>query len=433
MNNLKENMSSLTKAVPHLVDSIFVKGQGAYIWDNTGKRYLDFTSGVGVINTGHCHPKVVAAIHEQADLLLHVHQNTAFHAPMLRVLEALRGVVPGGLDTFFFANSGAEAVESAVKLARQATKKPNIIVFQRGFHGRTIGAMALTASKTIFRAGYQPLMPGVFIAPYAYCYRCPKAEANPDKFGFDKDCNWALEELDFMLHSQTAPEETAAVLVEPVLGEGGYIIPPKRFLQGLRKMCDEHGILFIADEIQSGFGRTGRYFAFEHFDITPDILIMAKGLASGLPLSCIASRSQIMNQATPGSHGGTYGGNALACAAAAVSIRIYNEEKLVENAALRGRELLAALKKFEEEFPANIGDVRGLGLMAAVEFVKPGGKTPDKEKAVAVRNACIKGGLLILTCGTYDNIIRWIPPLIITAEQLDEGLRIFKKALEQTA
>jgi 4-aminobutyrate aminotransferase len=432
MEDLKGFMPSLTKAVPHLIDSIIVKGQGAYVWDHTGKRYLDFTSGIGVVNTGHCHPKVVAAIREQAELLLHTHQNTAFHAPMLRVLGALRDVVPPQLDTFFFANSGAEAVESAVKLARQATGRPNIIVFQRGFHGRTIGTMSLTASKTIYRAGYQPLMPGVFIAPYAYCYRCPQAEANPEKFGFDKDCTWALDELDFILHSQTAPGETAAMLVEPVLGEGGYIIPPKRFLQGLRKMCDEHGILLIADEIQCGFGRTGRYFAFEHFDIVPDILIMAKGLASGMPLSAIASRSQIMNQAPPGSHGGTYGGNAVACAAAAASIRIYGDERLLENAARLGERLLAELQKLKERFPS-IGDVRGLGLMAGVEFVKPGGKTPDKDKAMAVRNACVKNGLLILTCGTHDNIIRWIPPLIITAEQLEDGLKIFRSALEQTA
>jgi 4-aminobutyrate aminotransferase len=197
-------------------------------------------------------------------------------------------------------------------------------------------------------------------------------------------------------------------------------------------MCDEHGILLIADEIQCGFGRTGRYFAFEHFGIIPDILIMAKGLASGMPLSAIASRSQVMNQAPPGSHGGTYGGNAVACAAAAASIKIYKEEKLPENAARLGETLLAGLKKLREEYPS-IGDVRGLGLMAGVEFVKPGGRIPDKEKAMAVRNACVRSGLLILTCGTYDNIIRWIPPLIITAEQLDEGLRIFRSALEQTA
>jgi len=432
MNDLKSFMPYLTKAVPHMVDSIFVRGEGAYIWDHNDRRYLDFTSGIGVTNTGHCHPEVVAAIHEQADLLLHTHQNTAFHAPMLRVIQGLRGILPAALDTYFFANSGAEAVESAVKLARQATKRPNIIAFERGFHGRTVGTMSLTASKTIYRAGYQPLMPGVFFAPYAYCYRCPMAEANPGKFGFDKDCNWALEELEFILHSQTAPEETAAMLVEPVLGEGGYIIPPKRFLQGLRRMCDKHGILLIADEIQSGFGRTGRYFAFEHSGIMPDIMIMAKGLASGMPLSCIASKKEVMENAAPGSHGGTYGGNAVACAAAAASIKVYQEEKLPENAARMGKKLLDRLLKFKSEYPA-IGDVRGLGLMAGVEFVKPGGKIPDKERAGAVKKACLEGGMLILTCGTYDNVIRWIPPLIINEGHLEEGLAIFENALKKTA
>jgi len=432
MEGLKNYMPHLTKAVPHLLDSIIIRGEGPYVWDNNDKRYLDFTSGIGVTNTGHCHPKVVAAIQEQAGLLLHTHQNTAFHAPMLRVMDGLRSVVPSQLDTFFFANSGAEAVESAVKLARQATKRPNIIVFQRGFHGRTIGTMSLTSSKTIYRAGFQPLMPGVFIAPFAYCYRCPKADANPEKYSFDKGCTWALDELDFILHSQTAPWETAAILVEPVLGEGGYIIPPKRFLQGLRKICDEHGIMLIADEIQAGFGRTGRYFAFEHFDIIPDIIIMAKGLASGMPLSCIAAKSEIMDTSPPGSHGGTYGGNAVACAAAAANIKIYREENLLENATKLGEKLLARLKEFKDKYPS-IGDVRGLGLMAGVEFVKPGGKIPDKAKAMAMRNACIDNGMLILTCGTPDNIIRFIPPLIINKEQLEEGLNIFERALEKTA
>lgn len=432
MNDLKDYMPYLTEAVPHFVDTIFVRGEGPYIWDHTDRRYLDFTSGIGVTNTGHCHPKVVAAIHEQADLLLHTHQNTAFHAPMLRVIQGLRGILPSQLDTFFFANSGAEAVESAVKLARQATKRPNIIAFQRGFHGRTVGTMSLTASKTIYRAGFQPMMPGVFFAPYAYCYRCPKAEADPEKFGFDKDCRWTLEELDFILHSQTAPEETAAMIVEPILGEGGYIFPPKRFLQGLRRMCDKHGILLVVDEIQSGFGRTGRYFAYEHSDILPDILILAKGLASGMPLSCIASKKELMSSAAPGSHGGTYGGNAVACAAAAASIEVLKEENLLANATKLGKKLLDRLQEFKHKYPV-IGDTRGLGLMAGVEFVKPGGKIPDTEKAGAVKRACVEGGMLILTCGTYDNIIRWIPPLTINEEHLEEGLTIFERALEKTA
>lgn len=432
MNGLKRYMSHLTKAVPHLVDSIIVRGEGAYVWDHKDRRYLDFTCGIGVTNTGHCHPKVVEAVKEQTGFILHLHQNTAFHAPMLRVIERLRNVVPPDLDTFFFANSGAEAVEAALKLVRQATNRPNIIVFQRGFHGRTVGTMSLSTSKTVYRAGYQPLMPGVFVAPFAYCYRCPKEEANPEKFGFDKDCNWALEEIDFILHSQTAPWETAAVLVEPILGEGGYVVPPKRFLKGLREMCDKHGILLIADEIQCGFGRTGRFFAFEHFDIIPDILIMAKGIASGMPLSCIASKREIMDQMTPGSHGGTYGGNAVSCAAAAASFEIYEEENLLENASEQGKRLLDRLKTFKNKYPS-IGDVRGLGLMAGVEFVKPGGKIPDKEKAKAVQKSCVENGMLILTCGTYDNVIRWIPPLIIDEGHLEEGMTIFEKALEQTA
>jgi len=432
MNELKDYMPHLTQAVPHLVDSIFVRGEGPYIWDQNDRRYLDFTSGIGVTNTGHCHPKVSAAVREQADLLLHTHQNTAFHPPMLRVIQGLREILPSPLDTFFFANSGAEAVESAVKLARQATKKTNIIAFQRSFHGRTIGTLSLTASKTIYKAGYQPLMPGVFFSPFAYCYRCPKAEANPEKFGFDKDCTWPLEELEFILHSQTAPQETAAMIVEPVLGEGGYIIPPKRFLQGLRRICDENGILLIIDEIQSGFGRTGRYFAFEHFDIVPDILIMAKGLASGMPLSGIVSKKELMTAATPGSHGGTYGGNAVSCAAAAATLEVFKEEGLPENAAAQGKKLLARLEKLKNTYPG-IGDVRGLGLMIGVEFVEPGGKVPDKKKAAAVRKACQDNGLLLLTCGTYDNVIRWIPPLVIEEKHLEEGLNIFAQALQQTA
>lgn len=432
MNKLEDYMSNLAKAVPHLLDSIIVRGEGAYLWDHNDRRYLDFTSGIGVTNTGHCHHEVVAAIHEQADLVLHLQQNTAFHPPMLRLIEELQKVLPSELDTFYFANSGAEAVEGALKLARQVTKRPNIIVFQRGFHGRTVGTMSLSTAKTIFRAGYQPLMPGVMLAPYAYCYRCPKAEANPAEFGFDKDCSWAIEEIDFILHSQTAPWETAAILVEPILGEGGYVVPPKRFLKGLRKICDDNGILLIADEIQCGFGRTGRFFAFEHFDIEPDILIMAKGLASGLPLSCVASKRKIMDEMVPGSHGGTYGGNVLSCAAAVATIKIIKEENLPKNAARLGEKLLNRLVEFKDKYDG-IGDVRGLGLMAGVEFVKPDGKIPDKEKAMAVKKTCIENGMLILTCGTHDNITRWIPPLIINDEQLEEGLKIFEHALEKTA
>ncbi len=432
MESLKESAPLFTKAVPHLVDSIFVRGEGTYVWDHNDKRYLDFTSGIGVTNTGHCHPKIVAAIHEQADLLLHTHQNTAFHRPLLQLLEVLHEITPPELDTYYFANSGAEAVEAAVKLARQATGKTNIIAFQYSFHGRTVMTMSLSSSKTIYRAGYQPLMPGVFFAPYAYCYRCPMAEADPQKFGFDKDCTWPLDQVEFLLKSQTSPEETAAILVEPVIGEGGYIVPPPRFLQGLRKICDKHEILLIVDEIQSGFGRTGRFFAFEHFGIIPDILLMAKGIASGMPLSCVASRREIMDASSPGSHGGTYGGNAVACAAAVASINVLKEENLPENAARLGKKLLNRLQELKEKHPC-IGDVRGLGLMVGVEFVQPGTRIPHAAKAKAVQKACVDDGLLILTCGSYENVIRWIPPLVINEDHLDEGLSIFEGALKKTA
>jgi 4-aminobutyrate aminotransferase len=273
-------------------------------------------------------------------------------------------------------------------------------------------------------------MPGVFFAPYAYCYRCPKAEANPQQYGFDRDCNWAIEQVRFLLKSQTSPEETAAILVEPVIGEGGYIVPPKRFIQGLRQLCNEQNLLLIMDEIQTGFGRTGRFFAFEHFNIVPDILIVSKGLASGMPLSSVVTRRELMNRTKPGSHGGTFGGNAVACAAAEATVQVLREERLVENAERLGKTLLLRLKAIQERHPS-IGDIRGLGLMVGVEFVIPNSRTPDADKTKKVQKACLEEGLVLLTCGTYDNIIRWVPPLIIKDKELEEALNIFDKVMER--
>lgn len=429
MTDLEASIPHVSTIWPHLLETIITRGEGAYLWDQAGRRYLDFTSGIGVTNTGHCHPRVVAAIREQAGRILHLQANVAYHKPMLHLIAALREVVPPELNAFFFTNSGAEAMEAAVKLARHATGRTNIIAFQRSFHGRTVGTMSLTSSKTIYRVRYQPLMPGVFFAPYAYCYRCPKAEANPERYGFDRCCGWALEQVRFLLKSQTAPEETAAILVEPVLGEGGYVVPPASFLQGLREICNEHDILLILDEVQSGIGRTGRFFALEHFGVVPDVLVMAKGLASGLPLSGIAARREFMDRWQPGSHGGTYGGNAVACAAAEATVRVLQEEGLVENAARLGEILLARLRAFQDRYPG-LGDVRGLGLMVGVEFVVPGGRTPDKNRTKAIQRACLEAGLLLLTCGTDENVIRWIPPLIISEQELEEALNIFEDALD---
>lgn len=421
MTDYQEALGNLSPVWTHFTEIIAARGEGAYIYDWDGTQYLDFTCGIGVTNTGHCHPRVVAAVREQAGLLLHGQANIILHPPMLQLAGELRSVLPPTLDSYFFSNSGAEAVEGAVKLARHATGRTNIIVFQGSFHGRTVGTMSMTTSKTIYRAGYQPLMPGVFVAPYPYAYR----------YGWEAEetSRWCLEELEFILTTQTAPDETAALLVEPVLGEGGYVAPPASFLRGLRDICDRDGILLVVDEIQSGFGRTGRWFAFEHYDVMPDIMTVAKGMASGLPISGVISRRDLMERWVPGSHGGTYGGNAIAAAAAVATIRVMREEGLLENARERGEQLVTGLRHLQEDFP-EMGDVRGLGLMLGVEF-RTLEREPDKASAKAVAQACKQDRLLLLTCGPWDNTIRWIPPLTVNAEQISQGLEIFERALRK--
>lgn len=407
----------------HYTEVLAERAEGVYIYGADGRRYLDFTSGIGVTNTGHCHPKVVAAAQQQTAKLIHGQANIVYHQPMLDLVSELLTVMPQGLESFFFSNSGAEAVEAAVKLARQAADRPNVIVFQGSFHGRTVGTMSLTTSSTIYRAGYQPLMAGVFVAPYPYAYRYGWTPAETSAF--------CLRELRHLLATQTAPRETAAVLVEPVLGEGGYVPPPPDFLEGVQRVCSEHGLLFIVDEIQSGFGRTGRWFGHQHYDVSPDIVILAKGLASGFPLSSIAARPQLMDAWLPGSHGGTYGGNAVSCAAAAATVRVIREERLVENSARMGEHLLAGLRALQASYPV-IGDVRGLGLMVAAEFTAADGQ-PDAQTAKAVRLNCLEKGLMLLTCGPYGNVVRWIPPLIANRAQMDEALSIFETALKAAA
>jgi 4-aminobutyrate aminotransferase len=399
------------------------RGEGPYLYDTSGKRYLDFTCGIGVTNTGHAHPAVVKAIQDQAARLIHGQANIVYHRPMIELVDELMTVMPdAGLDSFFFSNSGAEIVEAAVKLAKVATGRQNVIVFSGSFHGRTHLTMAMTTSKTIYRAGFQPLVPGVFVAPYPYPYA--------QRMGEDESSDACLRQLKKLLKSQTAPEETACAVIEPVLGEGGYVAPPAKFMRALRELCDEHGILLIADEVQSGFGRTGRFFAVEHFEIRPDIMLMAKGIASGMPLSGLAAGRELMARWKPGSHGGTYGGNAVACAAAVATIRAMKDEQLPENAAARGEQLMTGLRRLQSDFKA-IGDVRGLGLMVATEFTRDG--EPDTDAAKAVVRAAFERELMLLTCGTYDNVIRWIPPLVVTPEQIDEALAIFASALDAAA
>jgi 4-aminobutyrate aminotransferase len=416
---MSDTTSHISPVWPCYTDIIAERGEGCYIYGQDGQAYLDFTCGIGVTNTGHCHPRVVDAVRAQAEKLLHGQANIVLHPPLLELIEELSTILPPELNGFLFKNSGSETVEAAVKLARMATERPNVIVFQGSFHGRTVGAMSMTTSKTIYRARYQPLMSGVFIAPFPYAYR----------YGWEprQTVDWCLNELRYMLLSQTAPEETAALLIEPVLGEGGYVVPPPGFLKGLREICDEHGMLFIADEVQSGFGRTGRWFAHEHFGVTPDIMIVAKGIASGLPLAGVIARMELMERWAPGSEGGTYGGNAVACAAAAATIRVMRHEGLLENAQARGEQLMVGLGHLQEQYP-QIGDVRGLGLMVGVEFTDSEGK-PDKKTAKALQQACLEEHLLLLTCGTWDNTIRFIPPLVVTSEQVGDGLARFERSL----
>ena len=416
------NLPFMSPVWGRLFDFVAERAEGSYVYTTDGRKLLDFTCGIGVTNTGHCHPKVVEAIRRQAGLFVHAQANIVIHKPMLELIGELRTIVPASIDGFFFSNSGAEAVEGAVKLARAATGRQNVIVFTGSFHGRTAGTMALTTSKTVYRAGFGPLPAGVFVAPFPYAFRLG---LSPEQASEN-----ALEQLEYLLASQTAPKETAAILIESVLGEGGYVVPPASFMRGLRKIADKHGILLIFDEVQSGFGRTGKWFALEHHSVVPDIIVVAKGIASGLPLSGVFSSLGIMRKWDVGSHGGTFGGNAIACAAGVATIQALREERMVENAGERGLQLMTGLRKLQEEY-AQIGDVRGLGLMVGTEFTVDG--RPEKAKALVkgILHAAEAHGLLLLSCGTFDNTIRWIPPLNTSQQEIQEGLQSFAAALQE--
>lgn len=420
-NVFEENYPHMSPVWTRIFPIRSERAEGSYIYDADGKKYLDFTCGIGVTNTGHCHPKVVAAVREQAGKFLHAQANIVVHKPMMELIEELRAIVPPSIDGFFFSNSGAEAVEGALKLARNATGRNSVIVFSGSFHGRTAGTMALTTSKTAYKMGPQLLPSGVYVAPYPYAYRLGMSAEQAGQF--------ALEAVEELLVSQVAPGDVAAILVETVLGEGGYVPPPAGFLEGLREICDRNGILLILDEIQSGFGRTGRWFAFDHYAVVPDIITAAKGIASGLPLSGVFSNLDLMKKWPGGSHGGTYGGNAVACAAAVATIQAMREEDMLANADQRGLQLQTGLRKLQEEHP-QIGDVRGLGLMIGSEFEVDGQFKRAKPLVKKIIHAAEERGLLLLSCGTYDSTIRWIPPLNVTEGQVRDGLEIFSEALE---
>jgi 4-aminobutyrate aminotransferase len=412
-------MTQLSPLLKQATPVLAARGEGVYLYGEDGQRYLDFTAGIGVTSTGHCHPRVVEAAQRQVATLIHGQYTTVMHRPLLTLAARLGDVLPAELDTVFFVNSGSEAVESALRLARHATGRPNLVVFHGGFHGRTVGAASMTTSGTKFRAGFAPLMGGVVVAPFPFSYR----------YGWDEQTatEFALRELDYLLATVSAPDETAAFVVEPVLGEGGYVPANTAFLTGVRERADRYGILLVMDEVQTGYGRTGRFWGHEHFGVRPDIIVTAKGLASGFPLSGIAASSEIMARGWTGSQGGTYGGNAVACAAALATLDVIEEEQLVENARVRGAELQDKLRKVAADNPV-IGDVRGLGLMVGCEFSTPEGR-PDSATAQAAQRAAADRGLLLLTCGAWNQVVRMIPALVVNAGQIDEAVNIWADAV----
>ena len=397
------------------------RGEGIYVWDVDGNRYADFTSGIGVVNTGHCHPRVVRAIQEQAAKIVHAQANIFAHEPMLRAAAELTATLPSSLNQVFFTNSGAEAIEGAIKLAKVATGRPAIVAFRGAFHGRTHAAMAVTSSRVKVRGHYEPLLPSVYHAPYPYVYRSPYK-------GLPEDADLAhFAELQQLFDQFVMPGDVAAILMESVLGEGGYVVPPTRWVQNVRRLCDEHGILLVMDEVQSGMGRTGKMWGFEHYDVVPDIMAVAKGIASGMPVSAVIADRELMDAWAPGAHGGTYGGNAVGTAAAAATLEVIRDDGLVDNAARTGRILMDGLRDVQADHPV-IGDVRRLGLMVAAEFVEPDG-APNPGAVTKVVKACYEEKVLLITCGTYDQTIRIIPPLIVTAEQIGGFVRVFRRAV----
>jgi 4-aminobutyrate aminotransferase len=420
---LAKSASTVSPSLPRAYPLAVKQALGLMVEDVDGNRFLDCAAGIAVCSTGHCHPRVVAAIQEQAERLLHI-CGADFYDPMyIELAERLSALAPGDdPKRVFLANSGAEAVEAALKLARHNTGRPRVVAFFGAFHGRTMGAVSLTASKSVYQGGFGPLVPGIAHVPYAYCYRCVYNLTYPE-------CKLAcVDYIDEVLFARSFPaDEVAAIFVEPVQGEGGYIVPPPNWFSHVRALCDRYGILLVADEVQSGMGRTGKMFASEHWGVEPDIICLAKALGSGMPISAMIARADIMNW-PPGTHGSTFGGNPVCCAAALATLDVLEQEHLLENASLAGQRLKDKLAELAQESHL-IGDVRGLGLMIGVELVKDKEtKAMAKEIADLVMLECFERGLLLLTCGPSS--VRFAPPLTITAAQADIAFEIFAEALK---
>lgn len=397
------------------------KEEGCYYYGVDGKHYLDFTSGIATTNVGHRHPKVVQAIKDGADQLAHGPSGVIMYESILELADRLAEKLPGDLDCFFFGNSGAEAVEGALKLAKHVTQRPYIVSFTGGFHGRSMGALSVTSSKSKYRQFLQPS--GSYQIPYAQVDDCPHG-VNPDEYVVEQ------LEKDFkrLFNHQVTPEEVAAVIVEPVLGEGGYIVPPKEWLEKVREVCDRHNILLIFDEVQTGFGRTGEWFASETFGVTPDIMAIAKGIANGLPLSATVAPQALMKKWPLGSHATTFGGNPIACSAALAVLDVIEEEKLLENAKTQGAYAAEQLQHLKEKHEV-IGHVRSIGLMIGIEIIDPETGEPNSDGLFKILDHALENGVLFYFGGNQTEIIRMIPPLTVTKEQIDEGLQMLDHAL----
>ena len=398
---------------------VIERGQGATLTDVDGNTFIDFTGGVGCLNVGHSHPRVVEAAQEQLERFSHTDFTIVPYETYVRLAERLCELAPIADGKAAFFNAGTEAVENAVKFARAHTGRPAVIGFEGGFHGRTLLSLSLTSKTHPYKAGLGPFAPEVYRVPFPNDYRGP-------------DWETALAALERALVTQVAAETVAAIVIEPVQGEGGFVVAPRKFMQGVRRICDEHGIVMVVDEVQTGFGRTGKLFAIEHYDVEPDLITVAKSIAMGLPLSGVIGKAEIMDAPGDSAIGGTYVGNPVAQAAAHAVLDVIEEENLCARATVLGDTMRARMESWKERFP-QIGDVRGLGAMLAIELVRdPSTKEPDAETATAVVEEAVSNGLLLLKSGIYSNCIRVLAPLTLTDAELDEALGVWEQALETT-
>lgn len=403
-------------------DLIMKTGSGCYLTDVNGEKYLDFVQGIAVNALGHNHPSIVKAIKDQADNLINASFNMVNYESTLTLAKRLAGVAPKGLTSIFFTNGGAEATDSALKMAMSYSKRSAVIAFMGSFHGRTCGATSITGSNSKYRKHYEGLMGKVYFAPYPGRDLCPKEYKTSEERG-----EYALFELNKLLRYIVSPEDVCAIYMEPVMGEGGYVVPPANFMKEIRKICDEHGILLIYDEIQAGYGRTGKMWASENFGVVPDIMTVGKAIAGGLPMSAVLTRPDIAKEWPTGTHGTTFGGNPVAAAAGCAVLDAFEDGTLLENVCKMGEYLRAELKKLQAKYPI-IYDIRGLGLMTAIEFAYEDG-TPAPEIWQKVRAGCLERHLLTLNCGVHGNGMRFATPLNVKKEEIDEGLAILEASL----